>query len=339
MPDLVCIPLNIFPMSRYLALGLVFLVSAELAAQDTVATRSIEEAIHVAKAGSYVSLAILTDSNEVFPEAVFEIPRDRLVGLILDNVGYRIIPERLAEFQELMYFRYSWFLFFESPNTQFPRFLLKLPKIRFLTIEGIFMDSVPEEIGQLKSLRGLDMYYCKLPDFPRGVLELDSLETLQLSCNRFDSIPEDINRLKNLKTLHFEGGACGSTPIIYVPETLGDLKKLKAFSLGYTETGLKALPERFYELSQLETFECNGCGLPSLSEKLSQLQALESISLINMKNFEAFPEAFFELPNLKKFRFHQYGAKASPGLIEQKSRIEAWGQALESFDFALIEKD
>ena len=143
----------------------------------------------------------------------------------------------------------------------------------------------------------------------------------------------------NLRTLDFEGGACGATPISIIPSSIGNLSKLESLSFGYTETPIETLPESFYELSNLKYFECHGCDLTSLSEKLSQLKKLEYLQLTNISYFSEMPEALFNLPNLKSFRFYQYGPKANAELLNQEKRINVWGESLENFEFEIRVSD
>lgn len=238
----------------------------------------------------------------------------------------------MGTYPNMKYFRYSWFYFNECPNRTIPPFVTKsFPNLETLTIEGINLTNVPKDLTLLKRLKHLGLYMCSLPTFPKQTLEIPTLIELNLSCNDFTNVPNDIDRLTNLEVLKFEGGACGATPIDQVPESIGNLKKLRFLNFGYTEKGLN-LPSSFYNLSNLEYFECHGCGLKNLTDDLTKLKKLEYLQLTNMSTFAPLPESLFSLPNMKRFRFYQYGQKV-PGLIEQKEKVEAWGQQLEYFEF------
>ena len=167
-----------------------------------------------------------------------------------------------------------------------------------------------------------------------GVLKLKQLKSLRLPCNKFSKIPKNIHRLKALKVLSFEGGACGGTPIDQIPSTIGNLSNLEVFELGYTEKGIKSLPESFTQLQKLRRFECNGCGLEVLPQSIGQLQALENVSLMNIRQFKPFPKAFFSLKNLKSFRYYQY-QQADEQLLQQLPELETWGKDLEQYEFEI----
>lgn len=323
-------------MKKVILISILIFNSILVQAQDTIATKSIEQAILKAKEGHYVSLGMFSDSSKVFPSKFFEIPPKNLIALIIDNCAYENFPEELKNYQNIVYFRYSWFLFLDPPKIPFPPFLCDLKNLESLAIQGLPMEKIPEEIRALDKLTYLEIYYCQVPAFPRVVLEMENLIHLNLSCNAFDKIPEDIDRLKNLKSLKFDGGACGSTPIIYVPETIGNLRDLEFFSLGYTEKGIDYLPLSLFNLEQLRYLGCNGCGLKGLPEDLGKLKKLETLSLINLRNFEKFPESMFKLPKLKSFHFHQYGEPTNPELFAQKERLDNWGEKLERYNLSFL---
>lgn len=302
--------------------------------QDTVAVNGIPAALEEIKRGNFVSIGLFDDPSTVFPSEFFIIPREKVIGLILDNCAYTTLPARLNEFTNIMYFRYSWFLFSDCPLASFPSFLTSSSQLRVMSIEGANFTSIPS-LKTLSKLESLKLYMCNLPDFPREVLDLPSITDLNLSCNKFTTIPDDIDRLRNLKVLEFEGGACGATPISVVPSSIGNLSELEVFSLGYTDNPIKELPNSFYELSNLISFECNGCGLTSLNEDLGNFQNLEYLSLSNLNYFQQFPEALFTLPNLRSFRFYQYSKTADAGLLGQEERINEWGKSLEDFNFMI----
>ena len=320
----------------YLIGVLFFLGFNELKSQDTIAARGIEEALEASSQGNFVSVTLARDTHSVFPERFFELPEDKVIALIVDNCAYRGFPDELARYQNIVYFRYSWFYFRDAPYNDFPPFLLQLKKLNDLTFERIKIPGVPKAIKKLKKLEYLQLYACKMPNFPLEVLKLKKLKTLRLPCNEFTAIPKDIDRLKALQVLSFEGGACGGTPIDQIPNSIGNLSNLALFELGYSKKGIKELPESFTKLQKLRRFECNGCGLGGLPASFGQLQALESISLMNIREFRPFPESFFSLNNVKSFRYYQYYSPDEQ-LLKQLPQLEAWGKDLKFYDFEISE--
>lgn len=313
--------------------SLIFYLSFSSIGQDTVQVTSIPEAVEASKLGKDIVLLLAEDNSSEFPSAFFEIDKNRLISLVVDNCGYKSFPDRLADYQRIVYFRYSWFYFTDAPIHEFPSFICKLSNLRNLKFEGPKLQKLPSDFSNLASLESLSLYMNDLPLFPNEILELTQLLNLNLSCQKFTEIPENISALSNLKSLEFEGGACGATPISVIPESIGELKNLEMFTLGYTKQDIEYLPASFYNLKNLTYFQCHGCGLNGMSEQIEKLTNLEVLQLTNLENFEKLPSALFRLSKMNSFRFYQYGERANEELIDQKEIIEGWGATLESFNF------
>lgn len=320
-------------MLKKIALFLFIFIWSVGFAQDTITVRSIQAAITEINKGNLINIGLFEDKSTTFPEDFFTIPKEKVIGLLIDNCSYTSLPIRLKEYTNLTHFAYAWFyLGVDCPLSTFPLVLTEISSLRSINFEGAKFASIPPLTG-LTKLESLRLWMCELPEFPRNVLEMTNLTTLDLSCNKFTAIPDDIDRLKNLKVLDFEGGACGATPISYVPNTIGNLTLLEEFGLGYTEIPVKTLPASFYTLQNLKRFDCHGCGLTILSEEIGNLRKLEDLNLTNIDYFQEFPEAFFTLPNLKSFDFYQYSESADPELLKQEKRIKEWGKNKKEFSF------
>ena len=64
------------------------------------------------------------------------------------------------------------------------------------------LDSLPEEIGQLKNLKTLIVSSNRLTYLPPVIGELTQLEKISLKHNRLKSLPPEIGKLTNLKELY-----------------------------------------------------------------------------------------------------------------------------------------
>ncbi len=322
---------------KYLLFFLIITFGFKANSQDTLIVQGISQAIEASSKGKFVSVELMKDTSHIFPKEFFDIPDNQLVGLVIENCRYEQIPLSIKKYKRLSYFHYSWFYFSECPLSEFPSFIPETNSLQEITIEGAKLTGVPQ-LSALTELKEFNLTMCDLEEFPVNVLELTNLKKLDLSCNKFTTIPENIHQLTKLRSLHFEGGACGGTPVSNFPETIGDLKLLEELSFGYTETPIKTLPDSFYNLENLNYFECHGCGLESLSEDLIKLKKLRSLKLSNLDYFRAFPDAFFELSSLKRFYFHIYG-DAEKELLDQQTKIEEWGKSADYYHFNIHLKE
>ena len=64
------------------------------------------------------------------------------------------------------------------------------------------LESLPEEIGQLKALQILYLYQNQLTAIPEEIAQLENLQILHLSENQLTSIPPEIGQLQNLQILY-----------------------------------------------------------------------------------------------------------------------------------------
>ncbi len=320
--------------TNYFYLLLLF-VGLTIQAQKPIAVRSIPEAILEIEKGKKVSLSLLDDQSTEFPKDFFKIPKENIVALIIDGCKYTSIPKEISAYQELTYFRYSWFGFSEGPISNIPEVIFKLKKLKGLVFESKIAGEVSTEIANLQNLELLELYRTKLKAFPKAILTLKNLKVLNLSCAAFNEIPEEIIALKKLRKLKFDGGGCGATPINKIPKSIGKLSDLRSISFGYVKGGLGYLPKSFFNLKKLEYFGCYGCGLKAFPPDLGKLKALKSIQMMNMDTFGLLPESLFSLPKMEQFMLLIPGGKASKALVQQKKKLNAWGARLDKYEIEI----
>ncbi|KAB2084073.1 hypothetical protein ES319_A05G310100v1 [Gossypium barbadense] len=123
------------------------------------------------------------------------------------------------------------------------------------------INNLPEDIGNLKHLRNLNLSRTLIKRLPNSLCPLYNLQVLKLrGCGDLNELPRDLERLINMLYLDIEG-----TNLARMPEGMGKLKDLRMvtnFVLGY-QTGsssnelgkLKHLRERL-SISGLKTVAC-----------------------------------------------------------------------------------
>ncbi|NME72761.1 leucine-rich repeat domain-containing protein [Flammeovirga aprica] len=85
---------------------------------------------------------------------------------------------------------------------------------------------LPQEIGDITSLRSLGILNLNYSVFPEWILKMENLESLIIRGNNIEYLPSEIDKMKNLKKLRIEN--CN---IKTLPKSLNKLKKLKEISL------------------------------------------------------------------------------------------------------------
>ena len=86
--------------------------------------------------------------------------------------------------------------------------------------------SLPERIGQLKSLKEFWLTLNQLRFLPEAIEQLKSLEKLFLDHNQLTSLPDAIGQLSSLQTFNLNNNRLSS-----LPDTIGELQSLKELDL------------------------------------------------------------------------------------------------------------
>jgi leucine-rich repeat protein SHOC2 len=77
-----------------------------------------------------------------------------------------------------------------------PAELGQLTSLRLLNLHGNQLESVPAEIGQLTSLEGLYLCNNQLTSLPAEIGQLTALERLDLNANQLTSVPAAVDELR-----------------------------------------------------------------------------------------------------------------------------------------------
>jgi Leucine-rich repeat (LRR) protein/GTPase SAR1 family protein len=147
------------------------------------------------------------------------------------------------------------------------------------------LNTLPEWIGELKSLKKLHCEQCALMSLPSGLLDLSLLEEFSCAQNEsLNTLPEWIGQLKSLKK--FDCRSCGLSSL---PPGLCDLELLEEFSCSKNGR-LKNFPERIGNLKSLKKFDCEECALSSLPPGLCDLRLLKEFSCAKNGSLTMLPD-------------------------------------------------
>ncbi|KAK8665365.1 hypothetical protein V6N13_005534 [Hibiscus sabdariffa] len=102
--------------------------------------------------------------------------------------------------------------------------LLMKSSLRVLSLAGYKnINELPEEVGDLKQLRNLNLSETSIKRLPNSLSTLYNLQTLTLfRCNKLVELPEDMRRLVNMHYLDIRG-----TQLLRMSKGLGELKDLR----------------------------------------------------------------------------------------------------------------
>ncbi|XP_055832289.1 TMV resistance protein N-like [Solanum dulcamara] len=169
---------------------------------------------------------------------------------------------------------------------------------------------LPSSVGQLSGISLLDLRSCKnLVRLPASVSEMRKLKILSVKgCSRLANFPENLGDLNQMEELY-----AGNTAIWQLPDSIGNLSKLKVLSL---RSGRKVkhqtgdslmLPSswEFHCLKELKSLDLSGCNLSdNHTAALMNLPSLLELNLSRNK-FISIPDIISRLSQLRYLNITQ----------------------------------
>ena len=126
------------------------------------------------------------------------------------------------------------------------------------------LTELPLEIGNLTSLRDLDLEYNQLTELPSQIGDLTGLEMLSLGNNRLTAIPKSMVKLEKLNqgrsSIRFAGGFISSGRIVCPPPSR---LRLTATGLDLSHNLLTILPTEINQLKEEWGIDLSGNPLMS----------------------------------------------------------------------------
>jgi Leucine-rich repeat (LRR) protein len=211
----------------------------------------------------------------------------------------------------------------------------RFQNLEYLNLESTIISSIPDNIGQLKKLRELDLQFLQqgasIYSLPSTFGQLESLETLRLAASGIQQVPDSFGKLQKLRYCdmsnnniqYFPGsiGNCISLEHLAVVTQGGILSSIsKLTNLRYLFWGTSvstSLPLDIGNMSSLDTLELqanlnslptsfanlpvrrlsiSGQGLPTLPNNFGNLRNLEDLTLGG--SFSNLPASFSSLTKL-----------------------------------------
>lgn len=156
---------------------------------------------------------------------------------------------------------------------------------------------LPQEIGEMDNLVGLEVFYLKLKEFPVFLTNLKNLEKINFCKTRIKSLPKELSELKKVKV--FNLNSCSFKKF---PKELYHLDQLEELlmSVGYSGSSqsIGDLPEGISKLKKLRKLDLGGNKISAIPSDFGQLEALEDLNL-SESPITSLPDNFGNLKSLK----------------------------------------
>lgn len=162
---------------------------------------------------------------------------------------------------------------------------------------------IPEEIGELTSLKKLNLSYNNIIGIPDSICNLKNLEELYLLRNKLTKLPVAFGQLRKLKVLDVS-----YNPIVKLPMQIGNCDNLEFLDASYCD--LQSLPINLTNLLSLKTLnlEENPLTFPPVKVAKRGLYAIMHYLTIEKKKKEASKVMVqvFNLPEKIQAPFREY---------------------------------
>ncbi|KAI8571172.1 hypothetical protein RHMOL_Rhmol01G0097900 [Rhododendron molle] len=187
--------------------------------------------------------------------------------------------------------------------------------LKELNLKDCHLSYLPDEIGNLISLRTLDLAQNNLNTLPDGICDLTCLKRLRLDDNNVSHLPSGIGMLTSLESLNLERNSLctlpetigklsclkelfvGNNKLSHLPSEIGDLDSLKILKLQHNN-GFHAFPESICKLIRLRGLSLYDCNLSHLPSGIGGLVSLGSLNL-GKNNFCTIPDSISNHPRLE----------------------------------------
>ncbi|XP_049931895.1 disease resistance protein RPV1-like isoform X2 [Nymphaea colorata] len=170
----------------------------------------------------------------------------------------------------------------------------RLSSLEVLNISRCWgFSSLPERLGELESLKKLDLSFTRIKRLPDSICRLSSLEMLVLEGTQLHSLPEGLGDMESLKNIDLQ-----MTCIEVIPDSIGQLTNLVELSLGRSYR-LDSLPESICQLKLLKSLNLWGCySICSLPKRLGNMEKLEKL-ILSFTRIKILPDSVGQLKLLK----------------------------------------
>ena len=146
-------------------------------------------------------------------------------------------------------------------------------------LERYRLTTVPPEIGNLTSLKYLNLGSNLLTTLPKEIGNLTKLEKLLLEGNQLRTLPKEIGNLTNLDYL-----SLSVNDLTTLPKEIGNLKNLEELCLHGNQ--LRNLPPEIGKLTNLKWLDLSVNQLTTLPHEIGNLTNLKELNLRNNRNLK-----------------------------------------------------
>lgn len=194
-----------------------------------------------------------------------------------------------------------------------PDCITNLPLI-YLDISFNYIEKLPENIGNIKTLKFLlvrDNWLIHLPD---SICNLENLKEFNILNNQITYIPENIGNLTKLQDFCFLNNR-----VKILPESIGNLKILE--ELNFDDNFVNILPNSIGNLQNLKRLDICNNGISELPYTFKNLKRLKTLCMMQ-NNFTTIPKCLIKI-KLESLDIRSCKIKFIPNYINKMSNLSS----------------
>lgn len=202
-----------------------------------------------------------------------------------------------------------------------------------LDINDNDLEYLPEEFGQLNSLKSLKVTGDRFKELPDCIGNLINLEEILILSYSFCKLPPQIGELNKLKKLTIWGNYCSPEeliknnyeiiprrcPLKTLPKEIGNLKKMELLEI--SSTVLEEIPHEIGFLKCLRWLQIDYAELKIIPKDISKLDKLERLC-IGDNQIEYLPEEIGLLTSLRGLTIKNNKIKSLPDSISNLRNLK-----------------
>lgn len=189
-----------------------------------------------------------------------------------------------------------------------------LDSLRILDIQGNGIESIPSAIGNNTVLELLEISANPVTVLPPEIGNLTALVSLGFSYTQITSIPDEIGGLINLEYL-----SCWNGELEAIPETIGNCISLK--EIYFPVNHISNLPISIGNCTQLTSLRLNANDIPEVPTEIGNLINLEYL-ILGGNELYVLPNEIFSLTELRYLNFAANHLDTIPSLIGNLINLE-----------------
>lgn len=175
---------------------------------------------------------------------------------------------------------------FGPVGSYLPHSIGNLQSLKRLEMESVGISELPHSIGELKDLERLCLSGCdELRELPDSIGRLASLLELDLSCTKVTELPDSIGNLRKVKMMRIS-----HSQITRMPGTIGMMEKLEEFHAKKCVNLKGNIPSGIGSLSFLKILNLSHTCVRSVPTTINQLSHLQELHLEGCHELEQIPE-------------------------------------------------